>query len=169
MQVSKLTLSGLLNFADGLWSSCGSERLLIFTTNFIEKLDPALLRAGRMDKCILMSWCTFAAFRTLAKNNLGLEWHDLFPKIEKAFTDKAISPADVSELLLQKKDDPTAALEGLLKVLHKTKLTTEVPLVKLEFDVDQANAKHDPPAEEATDLRELVTIDEPKSKLIDME
>lgn len=152
MQVSTLTLSGLLNFADGLWSSCGSERLLIFTTNFIEKLDPALLRAGRMDKCILMSWCTFAAFRTLAKNNLGLEWDDLFPKIEKAFTDKAISPADVSELLLQKKDDPTAALEGLLKRLYKTKLTTEVPLVKLEFDVDQADAKHESPTEEATDL-----------------
>lgn len=146
MQASQLTLSGLLNFADGLWSSCGSERLLIFTTNFIEKLDPALLRAGRMDKCILMSWCTFAAFRTLAKNNLGLDDHDLFPKLEKAFTDKAISPANVSELLLRKKDDPTAALEGLLKAVQRAKLAADVPLVKVEFDDDQ--------------------VDEPKSQLL---
>ncbi|KAF3336532.1 AAA family ATPase L572 [Carex littledalei] len=38
----KVTLSGLLNFIDGLWSACGEERILIFTTNHIEKLDPAL-------------------------------------------------------------------------------------------------------------------------------
>ncbi|KAK0571467.1 hypothetical protein LWI29_016479 [Acer saccharum] len=46
---SSITLSGLLNFTDGLWSCCGSERIFVFTTNHIEKLDPALLRSGRMD------------------------------------------------------------------------------------------------------------------------
>ncbi|RRT38859.1 hypothetical protein B296_00048284 [Ensete ventricosum] len=43
---SKVTLSGLLNFIDGLWSACGRERLIIFTTNHVEKLDPALIRRG---------------------------------------------------------------------------------------------------------------------------
>jgi hypothetical protein len=28
-----VTLSGLLNFTDGLWSCCGSERIFVFTTN----------------------------------------------------------------------------------------------------------------------------------------
>lgn len=112
-----MTLSGLLNFTDGLWSCCGSERIIIFTTNYIEKLDKALLRAGRMDKHIHMSWCRYPAFVTLAQNNLNLEKHRLFPAIEDAITDKAISPADVSELLLKKKQNPTAALKGLLKVL----------------------------------------------------
>ncbi|KAJ0094308.1 hypothetical protein Patl1_16894 [Pistacia atlantica] len=41
---SNLTLSGLLNFVDGLWSSCGNERIIVFTTNHKERLDPALLR-----------------------------------------------------------------------------------------------------------------------------
>ncbi|KAE8694493.1 P-loop containing nucleoside triphosphate hydrolases superfamily protein isoform 3 [Hibiscus syriacus] len=45
-----VTLSGLLNFIDGLWSSCGNERIIIFTTNHKDKLDPALLRPGRMDQ-----------------------------------------------------------------------------------------------------------------------
>ncbi|CAE6137534.1 unnamed protein product [Arabidopsis arenosa] len=45
----KVTLSGLLNFVDGLWSSCVEERIIVFTTNHKEKLDPALLRPGRMD------------------------------------------------------------------------------------------------------------------------
>ncbi|KAL6187595.1 hypothetical protein ACLB2K_038993 [Fragaria x ananassa] len=40
----RFTLSGLLNFIDGLWSSCGDERIVVFTTNHMEKLDPALLR-----------------------------------------------------------------------------------------------------------------------------
>ncbi|CAF1715542.1 unnamed protein product, partial [Brassica napus] len=47
---SKVTLSGLLNFIDGLWSACGGERIIVFTTNFVDKLDPALIRKGRMDK-----------------------------------------------------------------------------------------------------------------------
>jgi chaperone BCS1 len=46
---NSITLTGLLNFNDGLWSCCGSERIFVFTTNHIEKLDPALLRSGRMD------------------------------------------------------------------------------------------------------------------------
>ncbi|KAF6997951.1 hypothetical protein CFC21_014117 [Triticum aestivum] len=43
----KVTLSGLLNFVDGLWSTSGEERIIIFTTNYKERLDPALLRPGR--------------------------------------------------------------------------------------------------------------------------
>ncbi|KAL8267640.1 hypothetical protein R6Q59_001438 [Mikania micrantha] len=39
----RITLSGFLNFIDGLWSSCGQERIIIFTTNRKDKLDPALL------------------------------------------------------------------------------------------------------------------------------
>ncbi|KAK9842389.1 hypothetical protein WJX84_008256 [Apatococcus fuscideae] len=43
---STLTLGGVLNFADGLRSSSGSERIFIFTTNHPERLDPALIRPG---------------------------------------------------------------------------------------------------------------------------
>ncbi|KAE9620023.1 putative ATPase, AAA-type, core, AAA-type ATPase domain-containing protein [Lupinus albus] len=63
---SKVTLSGLLNFIDGIWSACGGERIIIFTTNFVDKLDPALIRRGRMDKHIELSYCGYEAFK--AKN-----------------------------------------------------------------------------------------------------
>ncbi|XBI13560.1 hypothetical protein VPH35_140284 [Triticum aestivum] len=46
--VTKVTLSGLLNFIDGQWSSCGGERIIIFTTNHKEKLDSVLIRRGRV-------------------------------------------------------------------------------------------------------------------------
>ncbi|KAJ4716555.1 AAA-ATPase [Melia azedarach] len=51
---NKVTLSGLLNFIDGLWSNCGYERIIVFTTNH-DRLEPALLRPGRMDVHINLS------------------------------------------------------------------------------------------------------------------
>ncbi|KAL4305118.1 hypothetical protein AHAS_Ahas16G0046300 [Arachis hypogaea] len=73
--LSEVTLSGLLNFIDGLWSSCGEERIVICTTNHKERLDPALLRPGRMDLHIHMSYCSFTACKTLASNYLGIQNH----------------------------------------------------------------------------------------------
>ncbi len=45
---SPLTFSGLLNALDGLISEDGI--ITIMTTNHIERLDPALIRAGRVDR-----------------------------------------------------------------------------------------------------------------------
>jgi len=80
---SKVTLSGLLNFIDGLWSACGGERLIVFTTNYVDELDPALIRRGRMDMHIELSYCTFQAFKLLAMNYLGIEDHALFGDIKE--------------------------------------------------------------------------------------
>ncbi|KAJ7499995.1 P-loop containing nucleoside triphosphate hydrolase protein [Mycena latifolia] len=44
---SKVTLSGLLNVIDGVGSEEG--KLFFATTNYIDRLDPALLRPGRID------------------------------------------------------------------------------------------------------------------------
>jgi len=160
LQASRVTLSGLLNFTDGLWSCCGSERIIIFTTNHIEKLDKALLRAGRMDKHINLSWCEFPAFRTLAKNILDLEWHDLFPEIEEAFVDKAKSPADVSEILLNKKRKPTAALNALLEALSKAPSVSEKPVVKIDFEeILLTGATTTEPAEDEDPVEEPASVD----------
>ena len=43
-----MTFSGLLNVLDGLMS--GEGILTIMTTNHLAKLDPALIRAGRVDR-----------------------------------------------------------------------------------------------------------------------
>lgn len=47
-KTGKVTLSGILNFIYGTWSACGTGRIFVFTTNHINKLDPALIRRGRM-------------------------------------------------------------------------------------------------------------------------
>ncbi|KAL3590576.1 hypothetical protein FPOAC2_12770 [Fusarium poae] len=48
--VGRLSLSGLLNILDGVASQEG--RVLIMTTNHLEKLDKALIRPGRVDKIV---------------------------------------------------------------------------------------------------------------------
>ncbi|KAG6486234.1 AAA-ATPase At5g57480-like [Zingiber officinale] len=119
-----ITLSGLLNFTDGLWSCCGSERIFVFTTNHVEKLDSALLRSGRMDMHILMGYCSFPALKILMKNYLGLEdgeldeKSDLWAGLAAAIDEAEITPADVSEILIKnrRREKPAAAAE-LLEVL----------------------------------------------------
>ena len=50
--LSRLSLSGLLNALDGVAST--EARILFMTTNYLERLDPALIRPGRVDykQCI---------------------------------------------------------------------------------------------------------------------
>lgn len=114
----KVTLSGLLNFVDGLWSSCGDERIIVFTTNYKDRLDPALLRPGRMDMHVHMNYCTPTAFRVLVSNYHCLDDHPLFGEIEGLIREKTITPAEVAEEMM-KTDDAEVALQGLLNVLRE--------------------------------------------------
>ncbi|KAL1200921.1 AAA-ATPase [Cardamine amara subsp. amara] len=120
---SFVTLSGLLNFIDGIWSACGQERIVVFTTNHLAKLDPALIRRGRMDMHIELSYCTFEAFKILAKNYLDLDSHPLFKKIESLMKETKIAPADVAENLMKKNReiDADGSLNDLIQALEKKK------------------------------------------------
>ncbi|XWS60638.1 hypothetical protein CRYUN_Cryun07bG0052600 [Craigia yunnanensis] len=120
---SKVTLSGLLNFIDGLWSACGGERLIVFTTNYVEKLDPALIRRGRMDKHIELSYCSFEGFKVLAKNYLNLETHPMFDTVDGLMKETNIIPADVAENLMPKSplDNAEKCLSSLIQVLEEAK------------------------------------------------
>ncbi|KAL6846985.1 hypothetical protein ACP4OV_022838 [Aristida adscensionis] len=96
----KVTLSGLLSFVDGLWSACGSERIFVFATNHLDRLDPALIRRGRMDRHIEMSYCRFEAFQMLAKSHLDITEHRLFGEIGQLLDDIETTPADVADNLM---------------------------------------------------------------------
>ncbi|KAF2322882.1 hypothetical protein GH714_031745 [Hevea brasiliensis] len=109
----QVTLSGLLNFVDGLWSSCGDERIIVFTTNHKEKLDPALLRPGRMDMHIHMSYCSPCGFKMLASNYLGITYHPLFLQVEELIGTTKVTPAEVAEELM-KSEEPDIALREKL-------------------------------------------------------
>ncbi|XP_034584983.1 AAA-ATPase At3g28510 [Setaria viridis] len=139
---TKVTLSGLLNFIDGLWSACGGERIIIFTTNHKEKLDPALIRRGRMDKHIEMSYCSFEAFKVLAKNYLDITEHDLFGEVRRLLEETQMSPADVAENLMpmskkKKKRDIDACLAALVEALNKAKEEAAAAKAKEEAEAKE--------------------------------
>ena len=50
-------LSGILNVLDGVVDTPG--RILVMTTNHPEVLDPALIRPGRIDKKLLLTYITY--------------------------------------------------------------------------------------------------------------
>lgn len=127
----QVTLSGLLNFIDGLWSSCGDERIIVFTTNHKEKLDPALLRPGRMDVHIHMSYCTPFGFRQLAFRYLGIKEHTLFGEIEETIQQTLVTPAEVAEQLLKGSETETT-LKGLSEFLTKKRVSQELEAKKRE-------------------------------------
>ncbi|KAK1432836.1 hypothetical protein QVD17_09738 [Tagetes erecta] len=122
-KTSKVTLSGLLNSVDGIWSACGGDRLIVFTTNHVEKLDPALIRRGRMDKHVELPYCGFEAFRVLARNYLYLETHELFERVRGLLEETKMTPADVAENLMPKTSPPDQeeCLMSLIGALEKVK------------------------------------------------
>ncbi|KAL7211072.1 hypothetical protein ACSBR2_014037 [Camellia fascicularis] len=103
---TRLTLWGILNVIDGLWSSCGHERIIVFTTNHKDRLDPALLSPGRMDMHINMSYCTTHEIESLLEN------------VE-------ITPAEVAEQFM-KSEDVDVCLRGLIKLLKKKIKSSEI-------------------------------------------
>ncbi|KAL7232438.1 hypothetical protein ACSBR2_010460 [Camellia fascicularis] len=161
---SKVTLSGLLNFIDGLWSACGGERIIVFTTNYVEKLDPALIRRGRMDKHTEMSYCSFEAFKVLARNYLDLESHDSFETIRGLLEENKITPADVAENLMPKssEEDADTCLKNLMEAIERLKeearlKAEEEEKAKAEEEEERLNAEKEKEQKSAEEEKEKKT------------
>ncbi|XP_068659260.1 AAA-ATPase At4g25835-like [Aristolochia californica] len=118
----RVTLSGLLNFTDGLWSCCGEERIIVFTTNHIDNVDPALIRHGRMDVHVQLGTCGYEAFKILARNYLGLaesEEHVLHHVVESCIrAGGALTPAEIGEILLRNRQDTDTAMREVVAALQ---------------------------------------------------
>lgn len=76
-----------------------------------------------MDKHIELAYCSFQAFKILAKNYLSLESHPAFPKIGELLGQVNMTPADVAEHLMPKtlSEEAEFRLEDLIKALEKAK------------------------------------------------
>ncbi|GKB87642.1 AAA-ATPase ASD, mitochondrial-like protein isoform X2 [Tanacetum coccineum] len=100
-----------------------SSKAIIVIEDMISTLDPALIRSGRMDMHIELSYCCFEAFKVLAKNYLDVESHELFVTIGQLLEETNMTPADVAENLMPKSDEDNAntCLNNLIKCLENAK------------------------------------------------
>ncbi|KAI3965499.1 hypothetical protein MKW92_016577 [Papaver armeniacum] len=114
-----ISVSGILSFMDGVFSCCGEERIMVITMNSKEKIDPAILRPGRIDVQIYFPLCDFNAFKTLANSYLGLKDHKLFPQVEEVFQNGlTLSPAEIGEIMIVNRSSPSRALKSVITALQ---------------------------------------------------
>lgn len=107
-----VTFSGLLNALDGVTSA--EERIIFMTTNHPERLDPALVRPGRIDYKALLDNVTPEQARAMFLRFYPGE-EDLATKfVEHAIAlQQPISAAQLQGLFVFSKDDPKRTVELL--------------------------------------------------------
>lgn len=108
--LNSVTLSGLLNCLDGVASS--EARLLFMTTNYIDRLDPALIRPGRVDSKEYVGYCSRHQIESMYKR--------FYEDIDhaKEFADKVlaagqnVSAAQIQGYFMRYKRESAATLLG---------------------------------------------------------
>jgi SpoVK/Ycf46/Vps4 family AAA+-type ATPase len=109
-----LTLDCVLNAIDGIIEL--HDAMLIFTTNHLEKIDPAFMRPGRIDYILELKHATVATIREMIEYKFRNVLDD-FTQYQKYFDnmrDFVLSPADVQITCLKYKN---CEIEECLKEL----------------------------------------------------
>jgi hypothetical protein len=108
-KMSTLTMSGFLNAMDGMLAPEG--KILFLTTNHIENLDPALIRPGRVDRVITMSYATKEQIAKMCDRFLGEEHKDLKELVIQMVPENYVSMAELQSLFIRCKSDYTKLRE----------------------------------------------------------
>ncbi|XP_057381552.1 mitochondrial chaperone BCS1-like [Daphnia carinata] len=113
---NRVTLSGLLNCLDGVTST--EARVLFMTTNYLDRLDPALIRPGRVDVQEFIGYCSEFQLANMFRKFYP-EAHELlverFVQAAKSL-DKNLSPASVQGHFMFHKTSPEDAIVNLHKL-----------------------------------------------------
>ena len=114
----ELNLSGLLNVLDGVVDTPG--RMLVMTTNHPEMLDPALIRAGRIDKKLLLSYLGDEDLVHMLEHYFQLEVSaSQAERVKKAVNDPPslkLTPAQVEQMASEHED-----IEDMIDAIEKKK------------------------------------------------
>ena len=106
----QLTLSFILNLLDGILETPG--RILMVTTNHIEKLDKAFIRPGRIDINLEVSYCSLEMIVEMFDFFYERSCQHLFEHFEYNFL---ITPAQLNKYILNNYNDPEKAFKELSK------------------------------------------------------
>jgi chaperone BCS1 len=107
---SKVTKAGLLNALDGITTPDG--RIFIMTTNYVDNLDPALIRPGRADVHEEFKYLDKKGQERMAERFYGVGKF-------KAFELMPLSPALMQTAFSRFPEDPVAAREFINEEMKK--------------------------------------------------
>jgi len=136
---SNITFSGILNAIDGIASQEG--RLFVMTTNYYDRLDPALIRPGRADRVIF--------FQLASKNqirNMFLKFYpgekDMAQKFADAIGENRVSMAMLQGHFLSYKEEPLKAFTDVTKLVEQIEnMEMEEKKRKLEEEEEEKKEK----------------------------
>nr|CAD7585967.1 unnamed protein product [Timema genevievae] len=115
--LNRVTFSGLLNCLDGVAST--EARILFMTTNYLDRLDPALIRPGRVDLKEYVGHCSHCQLQQMfLRFYRGQEAPSQAATFANAVVKcgKPISPAQVQGYFMFYKDCPSAVLDNVEKM-----------------------------------------------------
>ncbi|XP_035938975.1 mitochondrial chaperone BCS1 isoform X2 [Halichoerus grypus] len=110
--LGRLTFSGLLNALDGVAST--EARIVFMTTNHVDRLDPALIRPGRVDMKEYVGYCSHWQLTHMFQRF----YPGQAPSLAEAFAGRVlqgttqISPAQVQGYFMLYKNDPAGAIHN---------------------------------------------------------
>jgi len=117
-----IDLSFILNLLDGTLESSG--RILVFTSNFPERFDKALIRPGRIDLIIHFKKCSRGILKEMVEGfyDITVGDHPLFadPRMDGKW-----SPAEVNQILFRNFENSAQAMDELHTLEASTPLLHE--------------------------------------------
>ena len=117
-----IDLSFILNLLDGTLESSG--RILVFTSNFPERFDKALIRPGRIDLIIHFKKCSRGILKEMVEGfyDITVGDHPLFadPRMDGKW-----SPAEVNQILFRNFENSGQAMDELHTLEASTPLLQE--------------------------------------------
>ncbi|XP_063231891.1 mitochondrial chaperone BCS1 [Bacillus rossius redtenbacheri] len=119
--LNRVTFSGLLNCLDGVAST--EARVLFMTTNYLDRLDPALIRPGRVDVKEHIGACSRHQLQVMFLRFYPGERHAHLAACfaqSAAASGRSVTPAQVQGHFLCHKDDPGAALASADRLWSQT-------------------------------------------------
>jgi DNA polymerase III delta prime subunit len=107
----ELSLSFILNLLDGILETPG--RILIVTTNHVEKLDKAFIRPGRIDVNLEVGYCTLDMIKSMFDFFYEEDCTELFKSFEYT---QPITPAELNKYILNHYNNKENAFQELIKL-----------------------------------------------------
>jgi DNA replication protein DnaC len=129
----KITLSFLLNLFDGVLETPG--RITFMTTNFIDKLDKAFTRPGRIDVISKFGFADYSQIISIIEHR----YDAILTSDQLSFIynlNQCITPAEISRILFENFDNLDGALKGLENYIE------EYNMVQSEKETKEQNLKN---------------------------
>jgi hypothetical protein len=110
---SPITLDDLLNLWDGIRETSG--RILIITSNHYDKLDPALVRPGRIDITLELSYVSHTIIKEMYKHFFEEEIEEnILQNIKEDF----YTPAEITNLYMNSNNNKDVFIDKILQNKH---------------------------------------------------